>query len=164
MAISALEYTKRLTTVSSLSSMQNITKQLIDENEGYLIEMKEEEYKVGNIYSSGERAYYSNKSKYYVSGDELYSVFKHKLNPLAGDGIVDLILTGSFVNSFILVPKNNGRFLLDNTNYKKNKLIAQYDNGNSSIMNIKQSTFVMFQVKYIYPIFTKRLKQIANIG
>ena len=64
--------------------------------------LKKEDFLEGNIHGNNITSAYSPTSSYEVNekaGYSLYYPFKHNLNPIPGSGVVDLILTGSFVNS-----------------------------------------------------------------
>jgi hypothetical protein len=146
----------RLANEQHLKNLVNIE---IINNEEELVAIKRNEYEQGNIYSNGE-ASYSTTSSYEVNesaGYDTHAPFKYNKNPLAG-GAVDLILEGDFINSFLLIEKNK-KYLFDATDWKKYRLMGQYNKGNKNIFNLHQDKFDFFINKYVKQGFIKSLKK-----
>jgi hypothetical protein len=55
-----------------------------------------------------------------------YSEMKHRMNKLAGEGNVDLILTGAFTSAMFLETMSNGTFKIDSKDVKRNDLVSKY--------------------------------------
>lgn len=106
---------------------------LLMERESEIRDMIKERWRNGFIYSNNTRDFYY-KRKYWVSGDEWYPDFKHKLNPIPGHYVVDLILTGALVESIKTVLKGNNIEIIS-TNDKYEKIGEQYD---FSVYNITE--------------------------
>lgn len=88
-----------------------------------------------------------------------YAFRKHLLNPLPGLGYIDLIKTGSTVNS--LFPVRSGRgFILDSQKDLWKELQGRYG---KDIRVINQDTFNKIQVEDYAPDFRKYIKQIMGI-
>ena len=156
MGISAAEMSRRLKPLLNQAKLEKLVEVEIRKNESELIDYKREEYKVGNIYGEpNAKAFYSQTSKYEVSGDEFYYIFKNKLNPRPGLGHVDLILTGDFIESFKLLSRKNGKYLFDATNNKKYILEEKYGN----IFGLTDVHFNDFINKYVLSDFRKVLKK-----
>lgn len=156
MGISVLEMQKRLKRVANETNLKNLVNTEIVEKEDVLVEIKKQEYEQGNIYSNGSRGY-SNSSSYeqnLKAGFKKYKDFKRSLNPNAG-GKVDLILSGDFINSFLLKEKGKG-YEFDATDDKKNDLINYYG---ERIMGLSQEKFNAFLIKYVAPDFRKAIKK-----
>ncbi len=79
--------------------------------------------------------YYSQSSSFEVnrkSGYKRYSPFKHYLNPFAGDGVVDLTLTGSLGNKIELF---NEKYKIEiySTDLKYEEIVSHYGEENFNI-------------------------------
>ena len=146
---SAAEMLRRLESVSRLSTLEAMVYEDIKANEDILRDLKEEEYEQGDIYSDETTASY--KSRWYAE-------YKNDLNPRAGFGNVDLINTGSFINSFNLKKPKGNKYLFGATDPKRAKLQKKY----GDIMSLKQQTFEDFQVVIIKPLFVEKLRKIIN--
>jgi hypothetical protein len=84
-----------------------------------------------------------------------YAHKKYLLNPLAGYGNVDLILTGATVNSLFTVAKT-GRFVFDSSNSKWNNLLSKYGND---IEGLNQNTFEKIQATEHAPILANYINE-----
>ena len=118
------------------SSTQNIESEILSllvENESEIRDMIKQRWRNGFIYSDNTKDFYK-KRKYWVSGDEWYPDFKHKLNPIPGHYVVDLILTGALVESIKTVLNSNNIEIIS-TNDKYEKIGRQYD---FSVYNITE--------------------------
>lgn len=81
------------------------------------------------------------------AGYKKYSPFKHNLNPKAGDGIVDLTLTGSLGENLKLIKKSNITFEVISTDWKFEKLVDQY--GLKPFNMDQQQTTELFDMLYL---------------
>lgn len=135
--------------------LKNLVNIEIINDEEKLIAIKKEQYIVGDIFSNGKKAKYSKKSRVVEGGNELYRDFKNKLNPKAGLGNVDLILGGSFINSFFLEEKGEG-YIFSATDSKTDDLLGRYG---EEIFNLNQKAFNDFLIKYVKDDFVKVLKK-----
>ncbi len=135
--------------------LKNLVNIEIINDEDKLVAIKKQQYIVGDIFSNGKKAKYSKKSRVVEGGSELYRYFKNKLNPKAGLGNVDLILGGSFINSFFIEEKGKG-YIFAATDSKANDLIGRYG---EEIFNLKQKSFDEFLNKYITSNFRSVLKK-----
>ena len=159
MGISAAEMSRRLKPLLNQQHLKNLVNIEIINDEEKLVAIKRTEYEQGNIYSNGSAAY-SKSSSYEANekaGYDTYAPFKYDKNPLAG-GAVDLILSGSFINSFLLEEKGEG-YIFDATDSKKIKLMNQYNKRGRDIFNLSQKAFDYFLIKYVKDDFTKVLKK-----
>lgn len=159
MGISAKEMSKRLQPLLDQQHLKNLVNIEIINDEEKLVAIKKNEYQQGNIYSNGGTGY-SPTSSYAVNelaGYDTYAPFKYNKNPLAG-GAVDLILDGDFINSFLLIEKNK-KYLFDATDWKKYKLMGQYNKKGRNIFNLSQETFNDFINKYVVNDFINVLKK-----
>ena len=156
MAISAAEMSRRLKPLLEISKLEKLVEIEIRKNESELIEYKRQEYEVGNIYGNVDaKAEYSLSSKVKKGGKELYRDYKNKLNPKPGLGNVDLILTGSFIESFKLLSRKNGKYLFNATDSKKNMLKGMY----GDIFGLTDVHFDDYLDKYVINDFIKVLKK-----
>jgi hypothetical protein len=78
------------------------------------------------------------------------------MNPLAGFGNVDLILTGSFVSKLFLKSFRNGKFLFDSSDVKKNNLVSVYS---GEIMGLNQDWFNIRQNDIYRLVLTEQIKR-----
>jgi len=74
-----------------------------------------------------------------------YSIFKNQLNPLAGEGYVDLILTGQFERSLFPRRTSGNGYLFSSNDPKAGDLISKYG---LDIMGLNQETFNQLQKKH----------------
>ena len=125
MAISAKEMSRRLKPLLNQQHLKNLVNIEIINDEDKLVAIKKQQYIIGDIFSNGKKAKYSKKSRVVEGGGELYRDFKNKLNPKAGLGNVDLILGGSFINSFFIEEKGEG-YIFAATDSKVDDLIDRY--------------------------------------
>ena len=135
--------------------LKNLVNIEIINDEDKLVDIKKQEYLVGNIFSNGKKAKYSKTSRVVEGGDELYMDFKHKLNSKAGLGNVDLILSGSFINSFLLEETDKG-YIFVSDNSKVDGLVSRYG---KDIFNLDKNVFQLFLKKYVLSDFRKVLKK-----
>ncbi len=146
---SAAEMFRRLQSVNDINVLQNMVYEDIKANEDILRDLKEEEYMQGDIHSDETNSRYKT---------EWYAKIKHDENPQAGLGNVDLINTGSFINSFKIAKPKANKYLFNATDWKKNLLKKNY----GDIMSLQQQTFEDFQVVIIKPLFVEKLRKIIN--
>ena len=159
MGISAKEFSKKLKKLANLNELQKIAEIEIRKNEKALVGYKIAEYLDGNIYGEPDaKAYYSPYSMVEKGGTETYAEYKHKLNPFAGEGVVDLILTGAFVESMYLLKPNNGKYLFDARDSKKSDIVDRYGN----VFGLTQDAFNDFIYEYVANGFRNELKTRLN--
>lgn len=135
--------------------LKNLVNIEIINNEEKLVDVKKQQYLVGDIFSNGKKAKYSKKSRVVEGGTELYRDFKNKLNPKAGLGNVDLILSGSFINSFFLKEKGEG-YIFESNDSKADDLLGRYG---EDIFNLNNKAFNDFLIKYVKKPFTSEIKK-----
>ena len=88
-----------------------------------------------------------------------YSVLKNRINPLAGFGYVDLMLTHSFSNKLFLKSYGNRKFEFGSTDNKTGNLLVKYGN---EIMGLNKETFEERQ-KNVYRItLSYQIQKILN--
>jgi hypothetical protein len=155
MGISAAEMLRRTKPITSIVYLRGVAYDGIKKHEETLRLIKEKEYMVGDIHSDGTKSYYSDKSKYLDVYKGYYWKFKHNLNPIPGQFVVDLMLKGNFISSFYLPKPKLNKYTWNARDKKKNKLIGQYDD----IMGLRQESFEDFQIKYVYDEMLKTLKR-----
>jgi hypothetical protein len=150
MGISAKEMSQRLSRIANESALKILVNAEIAENEERLISIKKDEYEQGDIYSNGVRRTYAWKA---------YREEKQLLNPRA-DGFVDLIFSGSFINSFLIeeTPKKD-KLIFKSTDSKYKLLGDKYNNSVSNIYNLDQEVFDNFLDKYVKKDFIKAIKK-----
>ena len=151
MGISPAEYQRRLQKVLKITELREIVAEEVLKEEGNLKQLKEQDFLEGDIYGNGKKYTYQSNS---------YSQLKRTMNPLAG-GFVDLIFTGSFVESMYLLKPKQGRYLFGATDKKRSKLVEAYS---INIMGLNQNVFEKFQIDIIKPRFVRKLKQYAKIS
>ncbi len=131
----------------AISNLEKLVEVEIRKNEEDLIEYKKGDYIKGDIFGNGKTRKYRWKE---------YKEQKLLQNPFA-NGNVDLILSGSFIDSFFLLSKNDGKYLFDAKNtIRKNKLTTQYG---KDIMGLNKDKFGRFLISYILDDFRKVLKK-----
>ena len=96
-----------------------------------------------------------NFTKIGLYSNDYYAHKKYLMNPLAGEGQVDLILTGATVNSLFTVAKT-GRFIFDASNTKWDSLLKKYGND---IEGLNQKTFEKIQAQEQAPILAKYINE-----
>lgn len=84
-----------------------------------------------------------------------YIEYKHNLNPLAGRGNVDLILTGAFSNSLFTTGRST-RYIFESGDPKADGLIKKYGRD---IMGLNQRTFNTIQQTVYKPKLVRFIKQ-----
>jgi hypothetical protein len=110
-----------------------------------LIDLKEAEFKKGDRPSGKPLGKYRSKT---------YAALKQRMNPLA-HGDVDLILTGSFINSAFITKPTEGTYLFGFRDSKTNSLIERYG---TDIKGLNQETFNGFQNNVIKPVLVEKIK------
>lgn len=130
----------------NLQKLEQLVEVEVRKNEKDLVQYKKGDLLDGDIYGTGVKRQYAW---------EEYEDEKRLLNPQA-EGNVDLILTGRFIDSFYLLDSNNGKYLFDATNPKKEKLVFQYGKG---IMSMNQKKFNRFLESYVTDDFVKQIKK-----
>ncbi len=135
--------------------LKNLVNIEIINNEEKLVDVKKQQYLVGDIFSNGRKAKYSKKSRVSEGSSELYRDFKNRLNPKAGLGNVDLILSGSFINSFFLKEKGEG-YIFEASDSKADDLLDRYG---EDIFNLNNKAFNDFLIKYVKKPFTSEMKK-----
>lgn len=147
---SASEMLRRLQSVSRISTLRDMVYDEIIKEEDNLKFIKEEEYLEGDIYSNSTKTTYSLPE---------YAKIKHAKNPRAGLGIVDLINTGAFIDSFKLNKPKQNKYLWGATDGKRKDIVNMFG---SDIMGLNQESFEKFQIEIIKPRFVRKLKEIIN--
>lgn len=146
---SAKEMLHRLKSVSKITTLREMVYDEIIKEEHTLMMLKEQDYLEGDIYGTGVLRKYKNQD---------YEIYKSKKNPLAG-GAVDLINTGSFIDSFYLLKPKQNKYRFGATDSKKGELINNWGQG---IMGLNQGVFEKFQIEIIKPRFVEKLRKIIN--
>lgn len=116
--------------------------------------LKEQDFLEGDIYGNGTKVMYANP----FGG---YAKEKYTLNPLAGSGNVDLIVTGKFVDAMYLLKPTQGRYLFGNRDSKRNVLVEMYGNN---IFGLNQTVFDKYQKEIIRPRLVNRIKKQYKIA
>lgn len=147
---SAAEILRRLQTVTKITTLREMVYDEIKAEEEFLKDIKEEEYKVGDIFSNGLNKHYK---------DYFYAEYKNTKNPRAGFGNVDLIDEGSFIESFRLNKPNQNKYKWVATDKKRNILVGMYGDG---IMGLNQESFERFQIEVVKPRFVNKLQRIIT--
>jgi hypothetical protein len=127
-----------------------VNEELVKE-ETNLKRLKEQDFKEGDIFGTGETANYRSIN---------YRNYKASINPSAG-GKVDLIVTGAFVDAMYLLKPKGNKYLFGNTDAKRNILKEMYGDN---IFGLNQNVFNKFQKEIIAPRFIRRLKSYAKIS
>lgn len=147
--ISATQYSKRLQTLTK-PVLRNLMYQEIKEDEIMLRGLKAKELLEGKLPNGKQIGTYRSPS---------YSLFKQRINPLAG-GKVDLVLTGAFAESaYLLKPKNN-IYGFGFSDKKATSLLARYG---KDVGGLNQQTFNRFVEIQVAEHFIKAMKQYAKI-
>jgi len=146
---SAAEMLRRLKSVSKITTLREMVYEDIKANEDILRDLKYDEYEQGDIFSN----HTTQRYKWDWYGNE-----KYRMNPRAM-GNVDLIYSGSFINSFKLNRPNKNAYLFGATDPKRNKIVGMFG---IDIMGLNQQTFEDFQVVIIKPLFIKKLEEKLN--
>jgi hypothetical protein len=120
-------------------------------DEATIKDLKEQDFKEGDIFGTGETARYRSRN---------YSVFKTRLNPSAG-GNVDLIVTGQFVNAMYLLKPSGGRYRFGNRDKKRNILKEMYGDN---IFGLNQKVFEKYQKEILAPRLRTSIKRYAKIS
>ncbi len=128
-----------------------MTKEIVLSDQESLKERKIEEF------TKGERPD-GRKIGKYRSGE--YADFKHQINPRAGFGYIDLILSRSFVGKMFVRPFIRGSFRLDSTDSKTGNLLGKYG---GEIMSINQDWFDKRQKEIYRFVLIQKIKKFAQI-
>lgn len=88
-----------------------------------------------------------------------YAKYKNILNPRAGLGKVDLILTGAFANSLFTVRRGKGTFSFDASNTKAPALFEKYGQDNRGLSD---EAFNEYQNETLAPEIAEYIKQVMN--
>lgn len=131
--ISAKQYQIRLSPLLNQSTMSDLVEKIVVSDNEKLKARKVEEFTKGERPDNTKIGTYSNRSELAAE----YAFFKNKVNPLAGLGHVDLMLTRSFVNKMYVKPHGLG-FILDSTDNKTGNLVGQYG---KDILGLNQDWF-----------------------
>jgi hypothetical protein len=151
MSISAKQYQTRLQSVMKIAVLRELVNEELIKDETTLKNLKEQDFKEGDIFGTGETANYRSRA---------YGNYKRNLNPSAG-GKVDLIVTGAFVDAMYLLKPKGNKYLFGNTDRKRNILKEMYGDN---IFGLNQAVFAKYQKEIIAPRFIRKLKLKANIG
>ena len=146
---SAKEMLNRLKSVSKITTLREMVYEHIKANEDKLRDLKYDEYEQGDIFSNHTTLRYKW---------DWYGNYKYEINPRAM-GNVDLIYTGSFIDSFKINKPNKNAYLFGATDSKRNELVGRYG---IDIMGLNQDTFNSFQKDIIAPLFIQDLQKIIN--
>jgi hypothetical protein len=131
--------------LSKITVLRELVNEELIKEEQTLKTLKRQDFEEGDIYGNGRKYTYQSQE---------YSVFKQSINPLAG-GKVDLILTGSFVESMYLLKPKQGKYLFGNTDKKRNILKEMYGDN---IFGLNQNVFNKYQKEIITPRFIRKIK------
>jgi len=151
MRVSAKQYQKNLQSVMKISFLRELVNEELIKDEATLKNLKEQDFLEGDIYGDGTRQVYENRD---------YSLFKERLNPLAG-GSVDLIVTGAFVDAMYLLKPRGNKYRFGNRDKKRNILKLMYGDN---IFGLNQAVFAKYQKEIIAPRFIRKLKSYAKIS
>ena len=146
---SAKEMLNRLKSVSKITTLREMVYEHIKANEDMLRDLKYDEYEQGDIFSNHTTLRYKW---------DWYGNYKYEINPRAM-GNVDLIYTGSFIDSFKINKPNKNAYLFGATDSKRDELVDRYG---IDIMGLNQDTFNSFQKDIIAPLFIQDLQKIIN--
>lgn len=158
---SVAEMMRRLQSLNNINVLEDMVYVHIKANENILTNLKENEFKKGDINSDDTAWQYSKK---FTTGDnetagyDLYIDYKHALNRVAGYGRIDLINKGRFINSFIIPKPNGNKYLFGATDPKLGMLEDVY----GMVRGLRQETFNEFQIGVIKEPFIQDLRKIIN--
>jgi len=147
---SAAEMLRRLQSVNKITVLRDMVYDEIIKEEDNLKFIKEEEYLEGDIYSNGTKTTYAWED---------YASKKYAKNPRAGKGNIDLINTGSFIDSFRLNKPKQNKYLWGATDSKRNDIVEMFG---QDIMGLNQESFEKFQIEIVKPRFVRKLQEIIN--
>jgi len=147
--LSAAEMSRRLQPLTNLQTLQKIVEKEVVKNESELVDYKKGDLLIGDIYGDGSRVPYRFNE---------YAEIKYFRNPMAG-GEVDLIYNGDFIKSFFLSNTDNGSYLFDAKDWKRNLLVKKYS---SDIFGMNQKKFNRFIDFYVKDEFIKEIKRRLN--
>jgi len=129
-AISAKEMQQRVASIATQSWMKDRVNRIVLSDQKALKEEKVNEF------TRGERPD-GRKIGKYSSANAEYAIFKNQINPLAGIGNVDLLLTRSFTGKMFVEVTGKG-YEFDSTDSKTANLLIKYGN---EIMGLNQEWF-----------------------
>lgn len=130
--ISAKEYQMRMKPLLNQTTLTELVATIAMSDQKILKERKVNEFTKG-IRPDGEIiGNYRSQS---------YAAYKNRLNPLAGSGKVDLMLTRSFTNKMFL-KRSNREYIFGSSDIKAGTLIGKYG---LDIMGLNQDWFVKRQ-------------------
>ena len=155
MGISAKQYQSRLSPLLSQSKLKEIVTTIVLSDQERLKERKVNEFTQGERPNGEKIGEYSSSS----IGAE-YAFFKNRINPLAGMGNVDLMLTRSFTNKMFVIQSGKG-YIFNSSDNKRGNLIAKYG---TDIMGLNQDWFNNRQSEIYRITLLYLIKQNYNIG
>lgn len=135
--------------------MEQLVSKIVISDQKRLKEQKFNELEQGIRPDGDKIGYYSNSEMGYD-----YADFKNKINPLAGFGNVDLLLTRSFYNKMFLIG-NNRQFIFESSDIKTPNLKAKYG---LDIMSISQEWFNTRQSDIYRLVLQQQIKDIYKIA
>ena len=138
-----------------IAGLKQRTDLLVTESQYELIDIVKQSWLIGENANGEKLGVYSRTSKYKVSGDEFYYVFKNKLNSKPSIGNVDLILTGSLIGQTRLFEKTDGIYEIMSSDRKVESIIDRYG---EEVFNISDS----IKEKYLDKILNRVLNDIMN--
>ena len=148
--ISAREMSQRLKTVLSNNWVKNQVQEIVINDQQELKSRKKNEFEFGLLPNNKKIGQYSNTN---------YAYKKYSMNSLAGFGQVDLIYSGSFVNSLFVMPTQKGFIFDTNQEDKQGKLIASYG---GDIMGLNQNYFNERQKEVYSKLLIKEISRVLN--
>lgn len=151
MSISAAEYLRRVNRVRRTPTLEKLAFEVIIKDEKTIKVLKEQDFLEGDIYGDGTPVPYQSFA---------YSDFKARMNPQA-QGMVDLILSGAFVEAMFVRRIRNNVYLFGNNDWKRNLLESKYS---KKIFGLNQTVFDKFQREILAPRYIRLIKSTANIG
>lgn len=98
----------------------------VEQTQYELIDVVKGSWLIGENANNEKIGKYSRTSKYKVSGDEFYYLFKNGLNSRPGLGNVDLILTGSLIGQTKLFKQSSGIYEIMSSDRKVEDIISRY--------------------------------------
>jgi hypothetical protein len=128
-----------------------MTKEIVLSDSESLKDRKIEEF------TKGERPDGRKIGKY---RSEEYADFKNQINPRAGFGYIDLMLSRSFVGNMFVRPFTRGSFRMDSTDSKTGNLLGKYG---SDIMGLNQDWFEKRQKEIYRFVLIQKIKKVAQI-
>lgn len=147
---SIAEIKRRLEKVQKKTTLNAIIDKIVLSDRQLKI-LKEQEFEKGERPNGSIIGTYKSKS---------YELYKASLNPEAG-GVVDLMLTGSFVDEmYVSKGRKVGHYIFKSNDEKSNALQKKYG---KDIMGLNQETFETVNEKVYRDKFIKELKRITGL-